>query len=193
MSSLPPPPAQTPGEDPVLAAICEAACAGTGASTAWVVEIIGDRLRVAASTGASASLARGRSVDVSGTVGYVAASGQPMAITPRPGDTHLTGGLLGALDLEPSAVVAVPCHDDGEVVGVLEVIVERQGARFSFEDVELASLLAGVAGPAITQRAGTTAAPSPEVLTAQLRSLASDAPARYAQVALVVQQLLATA
>jgi GAF domain-containing protein len=176
----------------VLAAICDAVCAATGGTSAWVVEVVGERLRVAASTGAGAALARGRSVDVSGTVGYVAASGQPMAITPREGDAHLTGGLLGLLDLEPAAVMAVPCHDDGEVVGVLEVIDERQGARFSFEDVELATLLAGVAGPAISHRTGATAAPSPEVLTAQLRSLAADSPGRYAQVALVVQQLLAT-
>jgi GAF domain-containing protein len=116
-----------------------------------------------------------------------------MAITPRAGDTHLTGGMLGALDLRPTAVLAVPCHDDGEVVGVLELVADEQDARFSFDDVELATLLAGVAGPAISHRTATMAAPSPELLASQLRSLATDAPARYAQVASVIQQLLATA
>ena len=178
-------------EDPVLTSLCAAACTATGATSAWVIAITGDHLSVVAARGAVGSRVRGLVVDVDGSAGFVAASGQPMALTPRPGDQNVAGGVLGAVGIVPSSLLSLPCVDGDDVVGVLELVDKQGGDRFSFDDVEMGTLLASVAGPALQQRSTQPMAASPDTLAAHLRSLADDDPVRYAQVAWVVAQLLA--
>ena len=179
-------------EDPVLASLCAAACTATGATSAWVIAVTGDRLSVVAARGAVGSRVRGLVVDVDGSAGFVAASGQPMALTPRPGDQNVAGGVLGAVSIVPSSLLSLPCIDGDGVVGVLELVDKLGGERFSFDDVEIGTLLASVAGPALQQRSQQPRAASPDSIAAQLRALADDDPARYAQVAWVIAQLLAS-
>lgn len=189
LPDLPPP--TNLSEDAVLGAVCSAACAATGAAAGWLIAIDGDRLRVVASRGDLGGRVRGLVVDVDGSAGLVAASGQPMAITPRPGDQNVVGGVLGAIGVVPGSLLALPCHDTDEVVGVLELVDKAGGQRFSFDDVEFASLLASVAGAALCQRSEMPVA-TPESLAIQLGVLAGADPARYAQVAWVIAQLLAS-
>ena len=189
MSLLPPPAPMA--EDPVLVALCDAACTITGAASGWVIAVVGDRLQVVAACGPAAGSVRGLTVDVDGSAGFVAASGQPMAITPRPGDPNVAGGVLGAAGVVPTSLLALPCHHDDDVLGVLELVDKAGGERFTFEDVELATVLASVAGPALAQRSAQPAAPAPDVLAAQLRVLADADPVRYARTAWVVQRLVA--
>jgi len=179
-------------EDPVLASVCAAACTATGATSAWVIAVVGDRLSVVAARGQVGGRVRGLTVDVDGSAGFVAASGQPMALTPRPGDPNVVGGVLGAVGIVPGSLLSLPCIDGDDVVGVLEMVDKQSGDRFSFDDVELGTLLASVAGPALAQRSQLPPAASPDSLAAQLRALADDDPARYAQVAWVLAQLLAS-
>ncbi len=130
---------------------------------------------------------------VGGSVGFVAASGHPIALAPRDGDPHVAGGVLGALGLLPTALLSVPCLVDGDVVGVVELIDREDGGRFGFEDVELGTLLASVVGAALAHGDAAGAdVPRPEMLAAQLVDLEQDDPLRYRRTAWAVQQLLSS-
>jgi GAF domain-containing protein len=87
-------------------------------------------------------------------------------------------------------VLCVPCGDD-EIVGALELVDKAGGAAFSFDDVELATLLAGIAGVAIEARADGPAAPSARELASGLERLAATDAARYDTVARAVAALVA--
>jgi hypothetical protein len=186
-----PPPSPT-ADDPVLTALCVAACHATGATSAWIGALVGDRLRVGAACGSLASTVRGRTVDLGGSAGFVVATGQPMAVAPRPGDRHVVAGVLGSSGIVPTSLCALACLDDGEPAGVLELVDKAGGGRFGFDDVELAALLASIAGPALATRIAPLQPPPAEALAAQLHALAADDHARYAPVAWVVQRLLSS-
>lgn len=177
---------------PVLAAIVIAAADVTGASAGWVVGVDGDELRVRAVAGdAPRSLVGTALAPGAGAAGYVVASGQPLALASRAADPRAAEGLAAALGRPPGSVLCVPCETEDGVVGALELVDKEGGIGFSFDDVELATLLAGIAGAALA--GGTPVAPtppSPSELTAGLARLAADAPARYAAVAHAVAALV---
>lgn len=104
-------------------------------------------------------------------VGYVVATGQPQVMSSQG---------AGAL--------CAPCLADDEVVGALELGGDAPDP-FSIDDLELTSLLAGIAGAAIAS-GQVPAPPSPSQLTGELGRLAAADPARYATVARLVQSLL---
>jgi GAF domain-containing protein len=114
-----------------------------------------------------------------------------MAMAAREGDARLSEGVLGLLPERPSSVLCVPCTAADTVVGVLELVDKAGGATFTFDDVELATLLAGIAAVAIEADEGDVAVRSPEELGAELRRLAAADPAGYTQVAMVVEAILA--
>jgi GAF domain-containing protein len=178
--------------DPVLDAVTRAAVDGTGAARGWVVAPEGDGLRVAAAAGGDDP---GRLLDAhvdgpGGTAGLVLASGQPMAIVPRPGDVTTSAGVAALVGLVPTAVLCVPCGES-EVVGALELVDKAGGGGFTFDDVELASLLAGIAGAALAVRGDAPAVPSASELGARLERVAAADPMRYSTLATVVAALLA--
>ena len=84
-------------------------------------------------------------------------------------------------------------HPPDQSVGVLQVVDKAGGAPFTFEDVELAAVLADVAGAALHGDAGAPAPPSPELLADGLRRVAQQEPASYPLLADIVQRLLASA
>jgi GAF domain-containing protein len=181
----------TTASDPVLAAITQAAVGATGASHGWLLRVDGGELEVAAAVGDGASQLVGRRVPAgSGTAGYVAASGQPLALAGSAGDARLGEGVVAELGQRPASVLCVPCADDEEVVGALELIDKNGGERFSFDDVELVTLLGSIAAPALTARGGGAEVPSPNELARELSRLADGDPSRYATVAGVIEALL---
>ena len=180
--------------EPVLLALTQAAMASTAAAAGWLLAVDGDQLRVVAAAGGSdPGTLLGRTLPAgSGSAGFVAASGQPLAISLRPDDPRFAEGMTALTGRAPSSVLAVPCSTDDGVAGVLELVDKAGGAPFSIDDVELASVLADVAGVALTTGAG--AAPpvaTPAHLAAGLERLAVADPARYAAVAVSVEALLA--
>jgi sigma-B regulation protein RsbU (phosphoserine phosphatase) len=181
--------------DPVLAAIGKAALDVTGAAAGWLVAVDGERLVVRAVAGAAPESLLGTSVAPSGgAVGYVVSSGQPLALATRAGDARAAEGLAAVLGQSPGSVLCVPCEADDAVVGALEVVDKAGGGSFSFDDVELVTVLAGIAGVAlVSQQVGAPASaptPSPSDLADGLARLAADAPARYAAVAAAVTSLV---
>jgi GAF domain-containing protein len=178
--------------NPVLQALTRAAVDSTGASAGWVVALEGERLRAVGTAGEGAGALLGSELAPgAGTAGYVVSSGQPMAIVPRGGDPRLAEGLGARLGREPTSVLCVPCLDDDVVVGAIELVDKAGGGPFSFDDVELVTLLAGIAGAALAAPGGEIEVRPPAQISAELAHLASADPAAYARLVMVVEALLA--
>ena len=176
--------------NPVLQAVVDSAVGATAASAGWVMGLRDERLTVLAAFGAGSVV--GTDVPAGeGTAGFVATSGQPIAMAARAGDARLSEGILGLLPERPASVLCVPCTAADTVVGVLELVDKAGGASFTFDDVELATLLAGIAAVAIESDEGEVAVRSPDELGSELRRLAAADPTGYAQVALLVDTILA--
>lgn len=184
----------TPAAAPsrVLQAVTQAALDVTGAAEGWLLAVAGDSLRVVAAAGGGSSRIVGAELPADvGTAGFVAASARPLALSAGVDDPRLGEGVPSLLGRRPCCVLAVPCLDEGELTGVLE-FVDKPGGAFSFDDVEMATLLAGVAGVALvaTERV-VPVVPGPEDLAVSLQYLATADPARFAVVASLVGVFLA--
>lgn len=175
----------------VLQSIVGAAVAATAAERGWVLAMREGELHVVAAVGEGAGDLIGISVPTeSGTAGFVASSGQPMALAPRGDDVRMDEGVIALLASRPTSILSVPCGAD-EVVGVLELVDKSGGGAFSFDDVELVTLLAGIAGAAIEAPGAEVAVRPPAEIGAEMARLASDDPEAYARLATVVDALLA--
>lgn len=167
---------------PVLDSVLRVAMEATGASRGRLVagDMAADQIEVVAALGGDAAWRSPTpDPDVMGVVGYVIATGQPQILSrPSPGPTGT-----------PSSALCAPCFRGDEVVGVLELADKVSGLVFSINDLELAGLLAGVAGEVIVARRAPVPI-DPDHLTGDLRRLAVADPARYATVARLLQGLL---
>jgi GAF domain-containing protein len=180
----------TSGPDPVLQSIVEAAIGATGATAGWIVTPDDERLAVRAAAGAGAAALVGRPAQAEGgTAAFALASGQPLALVLRPDDPRVGEGVPALLGLRPRSALVVPCAHDGGVVGALELIDKQGGPSFGFDDLELATLLAGVAASAL-RAASAAVVPAPAELAGDLARLATADPVRYAAVAAAVTALL---
>jgi hypothetical protein len=175
---------------PAYQAIVDAALNATTASSAWLLADREDEgLIVMATAGQAAAHQQiGAIIQPQGAKAYVLAAGQPTALLPQPGDTaNADGG--GAPGIPPS-LLAVPCGDD-DIVAVLEVSGKAGGATFGFEDINALSGLAQVAAAMVLERDDALrTVTSPAQLGAELENLAQRLPARYENVARVIEALL---
>ena len=176
-----------------LDAITQAAVGASGASRGWLLRVVGNELRVVAAAGDRPGDALGLTVPADlGTAGFAVASGQPLAAVPRAGDDRFTVGVATALGIRVGSVLCAPCSVDEGVLGALEVVDKAEGGPFSIDDVELVTLLGGIAGAALADDQGLGAdAPTPQALASELSQLATSDPTRYASIATVVSALLA--
>jgi phosphoserine phosphatase RsbU/P len=178
--------------NPVLQAITSAALDATGAVAAWVLAVEGDTLRAVAAAGERAGQLVGTQIPGgAGTAGYVVSSGQPIALAPRGADARLADGLGGQLGRRPASVLCVPCLRDDMVLGALELVDKAGGGPFSFDDVEVVTLLAGIAGVALGVAGTEVAVRPPSEFGAELAHMASSDPAAYARLSAVLEALLA--
>lgn len=181
-------------DDPVLRAIVRAAVDVTAASAGWILGREDNQLRVRAAAGADVDVSSLADITVdpaSGTAGFVIASGQPLALSVRADDQRLSEGVAAHLGTRPSTVLCVACEAGDAIVGALELIDKSGGAAFSFDDVELATLLASIGAVALTAAdRGTESVASAAELGNDLHRLADADPARYAIVASAVGALL---
>jgi GAF domain-containing protein len=177
--------------DPVLDAIVRSAVEATAATEGWILAIDHETLRVVAAAGDRSAATVGREAPGGGPEAYVVAAGQPLALSSVGRDPRLQEGLARSLGRTPASVLCVPCADGDEPLGVLELL-DKQGAdSFTIDDVELATLLGGLAAAALTQHVAAAPVPTPSELHPQLARLAELDPGRYATVATVVAALLA--
>jgi sigma-B regulation protein RsbU (phosphoserine phosphatase) len=179
---------------PVLAALTEAAVGATGAAQGWLLAVDGEVLRVeaVAGQGAPAGVAGATVPAGGGSAGYVAASGQPMALVVRDDDPRFAEGVAALVGRRPTSLLSVPAVTADGVVGVLELVDKVGGGNFSFDDVELASMLAVIAGVALVHAEDSASSvPPPSELGCALERLAANDPTRYASVGTAVAALLA--
>jgi len=176
-----------------LQAITEAAAEAAAASYAWLLASEGDGLAVVTATGPDVGATVGRAIPAGqGTAGYVLSSGQPLAVQLHPEDTGPWAAEHALLGRPPETILSVPCPGAAGVHGVLELLDKTQGP-FSFDDVEVVSLLGTIAGAALGDGGVLRGPPvvSPDELGSELRQLFADDPPAYARIAAVLQALLA--
>jgi phosphoserine phosphatase RsbU/P len=176
----------------VLEAIARAALDATGAEASWLLSLEGERLRAVGAAGPGTGELLGSELPVGvGTAGYVVSSGQPMAIVPRGADARLAEGLGARLGRVPASILCVPCHYGDAVVGALELVDKAGGGPFSFDDVEVVTLLGGIAGAAISALGAEVTARPPAEFAPELARLAASDPEAYAGLSAVLDALLA--
>jgi GAF domain-containing protein len=177
--------------NPLLQAVLHSAVDATSATQGWLLATDGDDLVVRATAGTDAQILGARVPLHSGFAGYVASSGQPLAMSPRRDDARGAEGVAALIGASPQSVLAVPCGTDNEVHGVLELVEKHGGGPFSFDDVELATLIAGIAGAALGSDAAASAeVPTPREIGDDLARLAAVDPARYATLATFLATVL---
>jgi len=177
----------------VLGAIVEAAVGASGAGRGWLLRLDDVELRVVAAAGDRPGDVLGVTVPAdAGTAGFAVASGQPVAAVPRADDDRFTVGVARALGIRAASVLCVPCPTEEGVLGALEVIDKLEGGPFSIDDVELVTLLGGIAGAALADGdAGAVGTPTPDDLAGELHQLAAADPSRYGAIAAAISALLA--
>jgi GAF domain-containing protein len=181
----------TTASNPVLDELLRCAAETTAAELGFLLRVDGASLWVVATFGEAAADLRGTQVPGdAGVAGYVVASGQPVALGARSGDPRLTEGVTGMLANPPANVLCVPCTADDATVGALQLLDKADG-HFTFDDVELVTLFAGIAGVALADSAEAGTVPDPGELGGELERLAHADPARYTTIARIVEALLA--
>lgn len=120
---------------PALAAELRAGCAairdlfGAAACSCALIDDDGAALVFAAADGAGAAEITGVRLPVSrGIAGFVALSGQPVAIADVARDQRFARDVAEATAYVPTSVLAAPLYDaEGETLGVLEVLDPARG------------------------------------------------------------------
>lgn len=174
-----------------LGAIVHAAVSATGAHAGWLLRVDPSAFTVVAAErsdddGAPISSAVGKRRPHVGVAGYVLSSGQASAVQARAGDLDNAGA--GNCVGDPGGLLAVPCVRN-DVVAVIELCTASD-RRFTFDDVEIVSLLSDIAAAAIVETGVVSPAPEPRALGALLNALHRSDPVRYDLVARFVDGLM---
>lgn len=177
--------------DPVAQSVLRAAREVTGASRALLLAVDDHRLTIVAADGDGTADAVGVSTDMGqGIAGFVAASGQPVALRPSSTDQRLDDDVAVTLGWQPRAVLTVPCMGMEAIRGVIELLDPARESGFDFDDVESVTVLAGIAGTVLEEADDARSVPTPQELHNGLSALAGLDPVRYATVAPLVEALL---
>lgn len=150
--------------DAVLQSICTIATSVARADRAWILGRTADdrALEVLAGVAHGVSEPIGDRVPVAETAGgYVISSGLPLAVVLRSPDQFPADIAVARGNGTPNSIMCVPCEHEGRAYGVLELAGSADGA-FTFDDVEIGTILSGVAGASLATRAVTTPGSVPE-------------------------------
>jgi GAF domain-containing protein len=86
-----------------------------------------------------------------GIAGYVAMTGQPIAVSNVEQDARFAGDFAKSTGYVPSSILATPLVTDERVIGVMEVLDKINAASFGLQDMELLGMFAQQAALAIDQ------------------------------------------
>lgn len=168
----------------VFRAITEQARLITGASYAHLLVGVGDGFRVVAAAGQTDSTTIGQLVEARGARSFSVASGQAVALIPRPDDLDQRG-IAG----NPAVPLSVLVASAGRAV--LEVADKVDAAAFDFGDIEELTALVEIAAAAVTDSGSfAESVPDPIALHAGLVALRRLDPMRYREIALLLGSLL---
>ena len=179
-----------------LEAVVAGAVDATGSELGFVAGIVGDGLRILTAAGASITGRPspgelvGQELRSGGTAGWVVGSGQPVAVQLTPEDPRVADEALLLGGEPPKNVLCVPCVWDDEPLGALQLVNKYGGAKFTFDDVEIVTLLGTVAGAALAEDSTDAGHRSAVELGGELRRLESADPATFRAVATMLEALL---
>ncbi len=160
--------------DELLGSIVEAAArifGAAAASIALVEESSGELVfRVAYGAGSDAVVGMRIGID-SGIAGYVANTGQPLAISNVQKDPRFARSTAESTGYVPRSILAMPLLVEDRVIGVIEVLDKLQAPSFGMQDMELLGMFARQAAIAIHQSQQLAALD--RVLVENLRRLVS--------------------
>jgi len=139
------------GHEELLRSITDAARSLFSAAACSLALLEDDRelvFHVASGTGADEVV--GLRVSVSkGIAGWVATSGQPIAIEDVARDPRFASDVAGDTGYQPRSILAMPLQTDRGLVGVIEVLDRDTSERDGAHDMQLLSLFANQAALAI--------------------------------------------
>jgi GAF domain-containing protein len=140
--------------DQLLRSIVEAAARIFDAAAASIalVEEDGQHLYFKVAHGAGSESVTGMRVPINrGIAGYVAMSGQPIAISNVREDTRFNQDFAKSTGYVPQSILAMPLISDDRVIGVMEVLDKIDQASFGLRDMDLLGIFARQAAIAIDQ------------------------------------------
>ena len=159
---------------------------GAAACSLALVDERGEHLTFEVASGAGAEDVIGLRVEVGkGIAGFVAASGQPIAIADVSKDTRFEAQVAADTGYVPRSIVAMPLETDRGVVGVIEVLDASRDDRDTSGDMEMLATFArqaalAIEGARVFRELGTSlleaaASASSETLAEALRERARNA------------------
>jgi GAF domain-containing protein len=102
-----------------------------------------------ASGGAAGNVSGMRLPASEGIAGWVATTGQPLAVDDLSGDTRFAANVASSTGFMPSAILASPIETDDRLLGVIEILDRDSRRAGSDEDLSLLALFAGQAALAL--------------------------------------------
>jgi GAF domain-containing protein len=100
--------------------------------------------------GESATVARKFRVPLGqGIAGWVAMSGQPVAVSDASQDPRFAAGIAGAIGYIPKSVLCIPLRSAESIIGVVEIFDKANGQPFTAADMDLLGQFASQAAVAI--------------------------------------------
>lgn len=150
------------GSQPLRTAVAAArGVFGAAACSVALLDESGERVEFVAADGAGADAIVGTCLPVSrGIVGWVAMSGQPIAVAEVAADARFARDVAEATDYIPSVILAAPIPGTGDdVLGVVELLDPARPAeaalgnlRGSAAELEVLTTLAGALGSVVEAR-----------------------------------------
>lgn len=138
--------------DELIQSIVEAAARifGAGGASISLVDRTQQWLEFAFSSGAASGNVVGLRMPINqGIAGFVAMTGQPLAISDVQQDPRFAQEVAQRVGYQPKSILALPLISDERVIGVIEIIDKINAASFGMQDMELLGMFARQAAIAI--------------------------------------------
>jgi GAF domain-containing protein len=141
-------------QDELLRSIVETAARIFGAAAASIA-LVNEKeqtLEFKVSVGQGNDNVEGMSIPLdTGIAGYVAMTGQPIAISDVQRDARFNQAFARSTGYVPRSILATPLVSDERIIGVMEVLDKIEAPYFDMQDMELLGLFARQAAIAIHQ------------------------------------------
>ena len=125
---------------------------GAAAASISLVDEEAQVLEFKVATGIGREDVVGRRIPVDqGIAGYVAMTGQPIAVSNVQADPRFKQDFAQSTGYVPRSILATPLFSDGQVIGVMEVLDKISAPSFGLQDMELLGVFAHQAALAIRQ------------------------------------------
>ncbi len=141
-------------DDELLSLVVEAAARIFGAAAASIalVDETGQYLEFRVAYGAGNETLVGMRIPINkGIAGYVAITGQPLAVSNVRTDQRFSQDFAQSTGYVPKSILAMPLLSGERVIGVMEVLDKINAPAFGMQDMELLSIFARQAAIAIHQ------------------------------------------